>query len=315
MLFLLLQRPKIILLQNPTNLSIILIAFKFIKEVILKMGKKYSICEKIILLITYLFFTKNEKADSINNYPISELIRDFQTKNIKKSIHSDTKLNLIFQECTDFCKNFVFEDFKKILMLLKDYLKDSYSEEKNRRIEVNSNLDDNSIVESNLQKLNYENTFHKNLFLNLKEILENYSVINSISNDRLVKLKIDFSEIGGLYRVKEEIKDTILLSMKCAEIFDNKNPIKLSTGILLIGPPGCGKTLIAASIQKEFKINFFSVKGPELLNKYIGASEAAVREVFENAKKSIPCVIFLDEFDSIVPKRGSGSSGVTDRVI
>jgi peroxin-1 len=103
--------------------------------------------------------------------------------------------------------------------------------------------------------------------------------------------------------------------MKCAEIFKNKNPIKLSTGILLIGPPGCGKTFTAASIQKQFNINFFSIKGPEILNKYIGASEAAVRDIFENAKKAVPCVVFLDEFDSIAPKRGSGSSGVTDRVI
>jgi peroxin-1 len=130
-----------------------------------------------------------------------------------------------------------------------------------------------------------------------------------------VRLNYDFSNIGGLNYVKEEIRDTFVFSMKCSEIFNNKNPIKLSTGILLIGPPGCGKTFIAASIQKEFKINFFSIKGPELLNKYIGASEAAVREIFDNAKKSIPCVIFLDEFDSIAPKRGSGSSGVTDRVI
>lgn len=115
--------------------------------------------------------------------------------------------------------------------------------------------------------------------------------------------------------VKEEVFNTISLSINFYERFKQKPPIKLSSGILLYGPSGCGKTMIASCIQSEFKINFFSIKGPEVLNKYIGASEAKIREIFENAKKVTPCVIFFDEFDSLAPKRGSGSSGVTDRVL
>jgi peroxin-1 len=73
---------------------------------------------------------------------------------------------------------------------------------------------------------------------------------------------------------------------------------------LLYGPPGCGKTFLAQAIPAEFGVNFISVKGPELLNKYIGASEQNVRELFERAQAQAPCILFFDEFDSLVPRRG-----------
>lgn len=78
---------------------------------------------------------------------------------------------------------------------------------------------------------------------------------------------------------------------------------------------GCGKTLIASAVAKECGLNFISVKGPELLNKYIGSSEASVRDTFSRARSAAPCVLFFDEFDSIAPKRGADSTGVTDRVV
>lgn len=87
------------------------------------------------------------------------------------------------------------------------------------------------------------------------------------------------------------------------------------SGILLYGPPGCGKTFIAAAAANELGMNFFSVKGPELLNKYIGASEQAVRDIFEKADNVKPSIVFFDEFDAIVPRRNSGSTNVTDRVV
>jgi len=90
---------------------------------------------------------------------------------------------------------------------------------------------------------------------------------------------------------------------------------RVSQGLLLYGPPGCGKTYVAAAIAKKFNINFISVKGPELLNKYIGASEQNVRELFERAQNQKPSILFFDEFDSLVPKRGSGQSSVTDRIV
>ncbi|OUM60389.1 hypothetical protein PIROE2DRAFT_32646, partial [Piromyces sp. E2] len=79
--------------------------------------------------------------------------------------------------------------------------------------------------------------------------------------------------------------------------------------------PGCGKTLLASAVAKECGLNFISVKGPELLNKYIGASEKSVRDLFERAQAAKPCVLFFDEFDAIAPRRGHDNTGVTDRVV
>jgi peroxin-6 len=88
-------------------------------------------------------------------------------------------------------------------------------------------------------------------------------------------------------------------------------------GILLYGPPGTGKTLIAKAVATSCNLNFFSIKGPELLNMYIGESEANVRRVFQRARDAKPCVIFFDELDSVAPKRGNhgDSGGVMDRIV
>ncbi|CAI8007731.1 Peroxisome biogenesis factor 1 [Geodia barretti] len=92
-------------------------------------------------------------------------------------------------------------------------------------------------------------------------------------------------------------------------------PIRMCRGTLLYGPPGTGKTLLAGSIAREFSLNFVSIKGPEILSKYIGASEQAVRDLFVRAQAAKPCVLFFDEFDSLAPKRGQDRTGVTDRVV
>lgn len=93
--------------------------------------------------------------------------------------------------------------------------------------------------------------------------------------------------------------------------------ISVSPGILLYGPPGTGKTLVAKAVATSCSLNFFSVKGPELLNMYIGESEANVRRVFQRARDAKPCVIFFDELDSVAPKRGNhgDSGGVMDRIV
>ena len=93
--------------------------------------------------------------------------------------------------------------------------------------------------------------------------------------------------------------------------------LKKRSGILFYGPPGTGKTLVAKAIATEFSLNFFSVKGPELLNMYIGESEANVRRVFQRARDARPCVVFFDELDSVAPKRGNqgDSGGVMDRIV
>lgn len=109
--------------------------------------------------------------------------------------------------------------------------------------------------------------------------------------------------------------ETIQLPLSRPELF--AKGMKKRSGILFYGPPGTGKTLLAKAIATEFSLNFFSVKGPELLNMYIGESEANVRRVFQRARDARPCVVFFDELDSVAPKRGNqgDSGGVMDRIV
>ena len=104
------------------------------------------------------------------------------------------------------------------------------------------------------------------------------------------------------------------LPIKFSKIFA-ETPLRLISGVLLYGPPGCGKTNIVGAAAAACSLRFISVKGPELLNKYIGASEQAVRDIFSKASAAAPCILFFDEFDSIAPKRGHDNTGVTDRVV
>ncbi|XP_061678090.1 peroxisome biogenesis factor 1 [Syngnathoides biaculeatus] len=120
--------------------------------------------------------------------------------------------------------------------------------------------------------------------------------------------------VGGLAEVRQQMMDTILLPAKYPVLF-SKLPIRHRSGVLLYGAPGTGKTLLARAVAKESAMNFIAVKGPELLSKYIGASERAVRDVFQRAQAAKPCVVFFDEFDSLAPRRGHDSTGVTDRVV
>ncbi|KAF5621975.1 peroxisome biosynthesis PAS1 [Fusarium sp. NRRL 52700] len=123
-----------------------------------------------------------------------------------------------------------------------------------------------------------------------------------------------FDSIGGMTETRRVLLETIEYPTRYAPIFA-QCPLRLRSGLLLYGYPGCGKTLLASAVAGECGLNFISVKGPEILNKYIGASEKSIRDLFERATASKPCVLFFDEFDSIAPKRGSDSTGVTDRVV
>ncbi|HZY46285.1 MAG TPA: AAA family ATPase, partial [Candidatus Bathyarchaeia archaeon] len=127
---------------------------------------------------------------------------------------------------------------------------------------------------------------------------------------------IKWEDIGGLEGVKEELREAIEWPLKYPELFAQMNAVP-PKGLLLYGPPGTGKTLLAKAAANESEANFISVKGPELLNKFVGESERAVREVFRKARQASPCIIFFDEIDSVAPVRGSGSgdSNVTERVI
>ncbi|KAL9607925.1 MAG: hypothetical protein Q9167_007214 [Letrouitia subvulpina] len=126
---------------------------------------------------------------------------------------------------------------------------------------------------------------------------------------------VQWDDVGGLENVKDAVVETIQLPLERPELF--AKGMKKRSGILLYGPPGTGKTLLAKAIATEFSLNFFSVKGPELLNMYIGESEANVRRVFQRARDARPCVVFFDELDSVAPKRGNqgDSGGVMDRIV
>ncbi|KAG6878747.1 hypothetical protein C0993_008046 [Termitomyces sp. T159_Od127] len=126
---------------------------------------------------------------------------------------------------------------------------------------------------------------------------------------------VTWDDVGGLAHVKADILDTIQLPLEHPELFSDG--LKKRSGILLYGPPGTGKTLLAKAVATSCSLNFFSVKGPELLNMYIGESEANVRRVFQRARDAKPCVIFFDELDSVAPKRGNqgDSGGVMDRIV
>jgi transitional endoplasmic reticulum ATPase len=127
---------------------------------------------------------------------------------------------------------------------------------------------------------------------------------------------VGWEDIGGLQQVKEELAEAIEWPLKHAHLFAEAS-VEPPKGILLYGPPGTGKTMIAKAVAATSEANFISIKGPELISKWVGESEKGVREVFRKARQAAPCVIFFDELDAIAPRRGGseGDSHVTERVI
>jgi len=126
--------------------------------------------------------------------------------------------------------------------------------------------------------------------------------------------EVTWSDIGALEATREELEMTIVEPIKHPELFKAIG-VSNSGGVLLWAPPGCGKTLLAKAVANESGANFISVKGPELLNKYVGESERAVRQVFARARTSSPCVIFFDELDALVPRRDDSLSESSSRVV
>jgi ribosome biogenesis ATPase len=123
-----------------------------------------------------------------------------------------------------------------------------------------------------------------------------------------------WAHIGALHEVREQLEMAIVQPIQHPESFARVG-ITAPTGVLLWGPPGCGKTLLAKAVANESKANFISIKGPELLNKYVGESERAVRQVFERARSSVPCILFFDELDALVPKREDSLSEASSKVV
>lgn len=205
--------------------------------------------------------------------------------------------------------------------------------------EINNQLEENDVVMEDMSKTKIETNVNviestiKEKPLTLKQIQQRfwYWYEKDLSDEDWNRLKItndDFdaalkvvkpcamregfitvpdvkwSDIGSLQNIREELELAVLSHVKHPELLE-KLGLNFSAGLLLFGPPGCGKTLVAKAVTNEAGLNFISVKGPELLNKYVGESERAIRSSFERAKSSAPCVIFFDEFDSLCPTRSS----------
>ena len=161
-----------------------------------------------------------------------------------------------------------------------------------------------------------------------QEILQKIVITNEDFRDSLKEVRpsalrevmietpnVTWDDVGGLESLKEELREAIEWPIKHKDAFDYVN-IDAPKGILLHGPPGTGKTLIAKAVAKMTESNFISIKGPELLSKWVGESEKGVREIFRKARLAAPCIIFLDEVDALVPRRGGNSdSHVTENVV
>jgi len=127
---------------------------------------------------------------------------------------------------------------------------------------------------------------------------------------------VNWDDVGGLDELKDELREAVEWPIKHKEAYDYVN-VETPKGVLLHGPPGTGKTLIAKALAKMTESNFISIKGPELLSKWVGESEKGVREIFRKARQAAPCIIFLDEIDALVPRRSSGNSDshVTENIV
>ncbi len=126
---------------------------------------------------------------------------------------------------------------------------------------------------------------------------------------------VKWDDVGGLENAKRTLNEAVELPLKHPEYFDKLN-VRAIKGILLVGPPGTGKTLLAKAVASESEANFISIKGPEVLSKWVGESEKIVREIFRKARQASPCVVFIDEIDAIAPVRGyDEGSKVTERVV
>ena len=177
-----------------------------------------------------------------------------------------------------------------------------------RRILPEINLDEEKISKEVLQKIKITSDDFTEA---LKEVRP------SALREVLVQIpNVSWDDVGGLDKLKEELREAIEWPLKHKEAFEYAH-VKPPKGVLLYGPPGTGKTLIAKAVATTTESNFISIKGPELLSKWVGESEKGVREIFRKARMAAPCIIFFDEIDALVPRRGSGGSDshVTENVV
>ncbi len=177
-----------------------------------------------------------------------------------------------------------------------------------RRILPEIDLDEDKISSEILQKIEITNDDFQEA---LKEVRP-----SALREVQVQIPDVSWDDVGGLNELKDELREAIEWPIKHKEAYDYVN-VETPKGVLLYGPPGTGKTLIAKALAKMTESNFISIKGPELLSKWVGESEKGVREIFRKARQAAPCIIFLDEVDALVPRRGSGNSDshVTENIV
>lgn len=165
-------------------------------------------------------------------------------------------------------------------------------------------------------KENYKSPLLTEELMNKSLAISNQHCLEGIRTEAIDgEENVDLTEkIPGMDSVVETLEEVLIWPTKFPKIFQN-SPLRNQAGILLFGAPGTGKGFIVSQITKRWNLRMISIKGPELLAKYIGQSEENVRNLFEKAKSAKPCVLFFDEFDSLAPRRGHDSTGVTDRVV
>ena len=177
-----------------------------------------------------------------------------------------------------------------------------------RRILPEIDLDEEKISTEILQKIQITSEDFRDA---LKEVRP-----SALREVQVQVPNVSWDDVGGLEELKEELREAVEWPIKHKDAFEYVD-VETPKGILLHGPPGTGKTLIAKALAKMTESNFISIKGPELLSKWVGESEKGVREIFRKARQAAPCIIFLDEVDALVPRRGSGGSEshVTENVV
>jgi transitional endoplasmic reticulum ATPase len=176
-----------------------------------------------------------------------------------------------------------------------------------RRIMPEIDFDQEKIPQNILQKIVITNEDFRD---SLKEVRP-----SALREVMVQTPNVTWDDVGGLESLKEELREAIEWPIKHKEAFEYVD-VQTPKGILLHGPPGTGKTLIAKAVAKMTESNFISIKGPELLSKWVGESEKGVREIFRKARQVAPCIVFLDEIDALIPRRGDSSdSRVTQNVV
>ncbi|KAJ1569194.1 peroxisomal assembly protein, partial [Cladochytrium tenue] len=245
---------------------------------------------------------------------------------VPKTVQSLFKHDIYFESPSELQRRFLFRDILSIVRLARDVDMDYLSLQTAGLVARDlsslaaraSHLAIDRVLSRSSDGISDEDIARAGPVVSMAEFEAALSLAKLAHADSIGAPKIPsvtWEDVGGMAHVREALVETIKLPLERPELF--ANGLKKRSGILLYGPPGTGKTLVAKAVATTFALNFLSVKGPELLNMYIGESEANVRRVFQRARDARPCVVFFDELDSVAPKRGEkgDAGGVMDRIV